>query len=117
MAVKLILNINLKGQNAFKIMTFIPVVISKNVCTISLGTKLKIPGTCSCVCKTVQGFYEDVIYTGNSRSLALDLCDQYDGLEKTGQFRFTPPTHCMLAFCQAIKEFEQEGGMEGRAKR
>lgn len=54
---------------------------------------------------------------GNSRSLALDLCDQYDGLEKTGQFRFTPPTHCMLAFCQAIKEFEQEGGVHGRAKR
>ncbi|XP_048735986.2 2-aminoethylphosphonate--pyruvate transaminase-like isoform X1 [Ostrea edulis] len=54
---------------------------------------------------------------GNSRSLSLDLHDQYDGLEKTGQFRFTPPTHCMLAFCQAIKEFEEEGGVVGRSKR
>ncbi|XP_061192462.1 2-aminoethylphosphonate--pyruvate transaminase-like [Saccostrea echinata] len=54
---------------------------------------------------------------GNSGSLCLDLYDQYDGLEKTGQFRFTPPTHCMLAFCQAIKEFEEEGGIDGRADR
>ncbi|KAK3087801.1 hypothetical protein FSP39_010725, partial [Pinctada imbricata] len=54
---------------------------------------------------------------GNSRSLSLDLYDQYDGLEKTGQFRFTPPTHTMLAFCQAIKEFDEEGGVVGRANR
>lgn len=54
---------------------------------------------------------------GNSRSLSLDLYDQYDSFEKTSQFRFTPPTHTMLAFIQALKEFEQEGGVAGRGKR
>lgn len=54
---------------------------------------------------------------GNSRSLSLDLYDQYDGLEKTSQFRFTPPTHTMLAFIQALKEFEEEGGVSGRGSR
>lgn len=54
---------------------------------------------------------------GNSRSLSLDLFDQYDNLEKTGQFRFTPPTHCMLAFKQALTEFEEEGGVKARAER
>lgn len=54
---------------------------------------------------------------GNSRSLSLDLYDQHDGLEKTSQFRFTPPTHTMLAFLQAVKEFEAEGGIEGRGNR
>ncbi|XP_045172374.2 2-aminoethylphosphonate--pyruvate transaminase-like [Mercenaria mercenaria] len=54
---------------------------------------------------------------GNSRSISLDLYDQYDNLEKTNQFRFTPPTHTMLAFSQAIREFETEGGVEGRSAR
>ncbi|XP_071161948.1 2-aminoethylphosphonate--pyruvate transaminase-like [Mytilus edulis] len=54
---------------------------------------------------------------GNSRSLSLDLFDQYDNLEKTNQFRFTPPTHTMLAFLQAVKEFEEEGGVSGRGDR
>ncbi|OWF42197.1 Trafficking protein particle complex subunit 6B [Mizuhopecten yessoensis] len=54
---------------------------------------------------------------GNSRSLSLDLYDQYQGLEATGQFRFTPATHTMLAFCQALKEFDEEGGLQGRSAR
>ncbi|XP_033734877.1 2-aminoethylphosphonate--pyruvate transaminase-like [Pecten maximus] len=54
---------------------------------------------------------------GNSRSLSLDLYDQYQGLESTGQFRFTPATHTMLAFCQALKEFDEEGGLQGRSAR
>lgn len=54
---------------------------------------------------------------GNSRSLSLDLVDQYENLEKTSQFRFTPPTHTMLAFKTALLELEEEGGVEGRAKR
>ncbi|XP_060596765.1 2-aminoethylphosphonate--pyruvate transaminase-like [Ruditapes philippinarum] len=54
---------------------------------------------------------------GNSRSISLDLFEQYDNLEKTNQFRFTPPTHTMLAFAQAIQEFETEGGVEGRSAR
>ena len=35
-------------------------------------------------------------------------------LEKNGQFRFTPPTHAMVAFLEALKEWEQEGGREVR---
>lgn len=54
---------------------------------------------------------------GNSRSLSLDVYDQYDNLEKTNQFRFTPPTHTMLAFFEALQEFETEGGVQGRAAR
>jgi 2-aminoethylphosphonate-pyruvate transaminase len=54
---------------------------------------------------------------GNARSLSLDLHAQWQGLETTGQFRFTPPTHAILAFHQALEELEQEGGPEGRAKR
>ena len=38
-------------------------------------------------------------------------------MEKSGQFRFTPPTHTMLAFRQAIEELKMEGGVPGREKR
>lgn len=54
---------------------------------------------------------------GNARSLSLDLVGQLKGFEKNGQFRFTPPTHAILAFAQALKEWEQEGGVEARAAR
>lgn len=55
--------------------------------------------------------------SGYSRSLSLDLLDQYLGFEKNGQFRFTPPTHALMAFHQALAELQAEGGVEGRAKR
>lgn len=54
---------------------------------------------------------------GCARSLSLDLLDQYQGFEKNGQFRFTPPTHALVAFRQALAELEAEGGVAGRAKR
>lgn len=54
---------------------------------------------------------------GYSRSLVLDLYDQYRGFEINGQFRFTPPTHSLLAFRQALSELEAEGGTYGREKR
>lgn len=54
---------------------------------------------------------------GWARSLSLDLLAQYRGLEQTGQFRFTPPTHALLAFHQALLELEAEGGVAGRAAR
>lgn len=54
---------------------------------------------------------------GNCESLSLDLVDQYEGLETSGQFRFTPPTHALLAFKQALIEYEEEGGLSGRSKR
>ncbi|HSE74655.1 MAG TPA: 2-aminoethylphosphonate--pyruvate transaminase [Dongiaceae bacterium] len=54
---------------------------------------------------------------GRSSSLALDLYDQWQALEKTGQYRFTPPIHCIVAFDQALTEHEEEGGVAGRGAR
>jgi len=54
---------------------------------------------------------------GNARTVSLDLFEQWRGLETNGQFRFTPPTHALLAFAQALKELKEEGGVPGRAKR
>jgi 2-aminoethylphosphonate-pyruvate transaminase len=54
---------------------------------------------------------------GYARSLSLDILAQWRGLESNGQFRFTPPTHALLAFKQALKELEDEGGIEGRSAR
>lgn len=54
---------------------------------------------------------------GYARSLSLDLLAQWRGLEADGQFRFTPPTHALLAFHQALLELEAEGGVEARAER
>jgi len=54
---------------------------------------------------------------GNARSVSLDLHAQWRGLEKDGQFRFTPPTHAILAFEQALNELDAEGGVPGRAAR
>ena len=54
---------------------------------------------------------------GQSRSFTLDVSMQYDALEKTGQFPFTPPTHVIVAFRQALEELEKEGGVEARYNR
>jgi 2-aminoethylphosphonate-pyruvate transaminase len=54
---------------------------------------------------------------GRARSVSLDLVSQWSGLETDGQFRFTPPTHALLAFWQALEELEEEGGTSGRASR
>lgn len=54
---------------------------------------------------------------GNAVSLSLDLFDQWQAMEKNGQWRFTPPTHAMLAFKQALDEFDAEGGVAGRGGR
>jgi 2-aminoethylphosphonate-pyruvate transaminase len=54
---------------------------------------------------------------GRSRSVSLDLVSQWKGLESNGQFRFTPPTHVLLAFWQALQELDAEGGIAARATR
>ena len=54
---------------------------------------------------------------GNSPSLSLDLHDQWRAMQESGQWRFTPPTHVILAFDQALDEFDREGGVEGRGAR
>jgi len=54
---------------------------------------------------------------GNAHSLSLDLYDQWQAMEKTKQWRFTPPTHVIAAFDAAIKQFITEGGVKARGKR
>lgn len=54
---------------------------------------------------------------GNSQSLAMDLHDQYAYMERTGQWRFTPPTHVVVALHEAIAQFEAEGGQPARLAR
>lgn len=54
---------------------------------------------------------------GYARSLSLDLLAQFQAFEKNGQFRYTPPTHAILAFEQALDEMELEGGVAGRGER
>jgi 2-aminoethylphosphonate-pyruvate transaminase len=54
---------------------------------------------------------------GWARSVSLDLLEQLRGFERDGQFRFTPPTHALLAFRQALVELESEGGVAGRNAR
>ena len=52
-----------------------------------------------------------------ARTLSLDLFEQWRGLETNGQFRFTPPTHALLAFAEALRELREEGGVAGRGQR
>jgi len=51
---------------------------------------------------------------GNSHSLSLDVHDQWAVMNKTGQWRFTPPTHTVLAFLEALIQHEEQGGVPGR---
>lgn len=54
---------------------------------------------------------------GKARSLSLDLYDQWKTMEVDGKWRFTSPTHVVLAFAQAMRELEEEGGIEARCRR
>lgn len=55
---------------------------------------------------------------GISRSLSLDIYDQWETMEKGhGKWRFTSPTHVVRAFKQALAELEEEGGVAARHKR
>jgi 2-aminoethylphosphonate-pyruvate transaminase len=54
---------------------------------------------------------------GNATTLVLDLHDQAEGFAKTGQYRFTPPIHVIVALGKAIEEHAAEGGVAGRGGR
>ena len=72
-----------------------------------------VPGFAFALCKK-----EELIKAkGQARSLSLDLYAQWEGLETNGQFRFTPPTLSIMAFYQALKELEEEGGVKARQQR
>jgi len=54
---------------------------------------------------------------GNSTSLALDLHDQWTYMEKTTQWRYTPPTHIVVALNAALDQFVADGGQPARLAR
>jgi len=54
---------------------------------------------------------------GTAHSLSLDLHDQWQVMERTGQWRFTPPTHAVAAFLEALRAHEAEGGVPARGAR
>jgi 2-aminoethylphosphonate-pyruvate transaminase len=54
---------------------------------------------------------------GRSHSLAMDLHDQYVYMQKTTQWRFTPPTHVVAALRAAIDQYHEEGGQPARLAR
>lgn len=54
---------------------------------------------------------------GKARSLSLDLYEQWKGMDKDGKWRFTSPTHVVLAFAKAMEELKKEGGVTARQKR
>jgi len=54
---------------------------------------------------------------GNAPALSLDLHDQWRAMERTGQWRFTPPTHVLAAFASALDQHKREGGTAGRGAR
>jgi len=54
---------------------------------------------------------------GRSHSLSLDVFAQWETMEKTGQWRFTPPTHAVAAFMEALRLHAAEGGVAGRGAR
>ena len=54
---------------------------------------------------------------GRARSLSLDLFAQWEELQRSGQFRFTPPTHVILALAAALDALACEGGVAARGNR
>jgi 2-aminoethylphosphonate-pyruvate transaminase len=54
---------------------------------------------------------------GRSQSLSLDLHDQWRYMQRTGQWRFTPPTHVVAAFDAALDQYREEGGRIARLAR
>ena len=71
------------------------------------------PGAAFVICR--RAALEAV--AGNAHSVVLDLHDQWVFMERTGQWRFTAPTHVIAAFDRALAEHAAEGGIAGRGAR
>ncbi|UCA10057.1 2-aminoethylphosphonate--pyruvate transaminase [Aeromonas enteropelogenes] len=55
---------------------------------------------------------------GRARSVSLDLHAQWQTMEQQGgKWRFTSPTHTVIAFAQALRELDEEGGIAARHQR
>lgn len=65
-----------------------------------------VPGFCYILCKKNK-----LLESKFSTSLSLDILDQWNYMEKTGQFRFTPPTHNIVAFNKALDNHFINGGV------
>jgi len=95
----------------------IPIDFEESAIDFLVGSPNKclegVPGFCFVLCR------REVLERceGQARSLSLDLLAQLKGFDTNGQFRFTPPTHALLALNQALDELEQEGGISARAER
>ena len=72
-----------------------------------------VPGFSFIICKKD----ELVKCEGQAVSLSLDLYDQWKGMDKDGKWRFTSPTHVVLAFAKALEELNEEGGITARNQR
>ncbi len=72
-----------------------------------------VPGAAFVICR--RAALEET--AGNAHSVVLDLHDQWTFMEKSGQWRFTPPTHVIAAFDRALAEHAAEGGVLGRGAR
>ena len=72
-----------------------------------------VPGFTFIICKKS----ELMKCKGKAVSLSLDLYDQWKGMDGDGKWRFTSPTHVVLAFAKAMEELKEEGGIPARAKR
>ena len=58
---------------------------------------------------------EEILKCKNkARSLSLDLYSQWETMNKDGKWRFTSPTHTVLAFNKALDELNEEGGVDKR---
>jgi 2-aminoethylphosphonate-pyruvate transaminase len=66
-----------------------------------------VPGFCYILCKKTK-----LLESKFSTSLSLDILDQWNYMEKTGQFRFTPPTHNIVAFNKALDDHFLNGGVQ-----
>jgi 2-aminoethylphosphonate aminotransferase len=89
----------------------IPIDIKESKADFLLSTSNKciqgMAGLAFVVCKKSA---LESIKNYEKRSFYLDLYNQYDYLEKTGQTPFTPPVQIAYALKQAIKEYFEEGG-------
>jgi 2-aminoethylphosphonate-pyruvate transaminase len=54
---------------------------------------------------------------GRSTSLSLDLHDQWTYMERTMQWRYTPPTHVVVALDAALEQYAAAGGQPARLAR
>ena len=93
-------------------------------CVEDLGVHYLISSANKCI-QGVPGFSFVVAHCpslaqteGWARSLSLDLFDQWKTMERgKGDWRFTSPTHVILAFEQALRELSEEGGVAARHTR